>query len=116
MPESNSVICSDDLEELRRVGLTESELAELLLFMTPLCGTARIYLARIFLRALFRKKSFAEIMLVCQSLWKEDWQHGTPDRLGDPDDVAPGGVGMRNTCAFYDAYRQLGFPLPKFLF
>ena len=99
-----------------RVGFVELELEALENFMKPLCLTARLYLARIFVRAKVRKKSFREIMAVCRALWEEDWRHGTSDRLSDPDDVTPGGVGMRNTCAFYDAYRQLGMPFPKFLF
>jgi len=111
-----SVICPEDREELLRVGYTELELEKLSAFAHPFCKTGRLYLARIFVRGKLYKKPFSLTLKVCSALFALVWKHGSPDRIGDPDDVAPPNVGIMNTCAFYNAYKLLGMPSPKFLF
>jgi hypothetical protein len=113
--QKSNVICVEDLAELSRVGYSPAELAEMELIFAPLSTTARLYLARLFIRAKIGNKPFDQVMQAVRQMWKDVWRHGTPDRLADPDDVAPPNVGMRNTCAFYEVYKIIGLPSPKLL-
>ena len=110
------IVCESDMEELLRLGYEPGELADIELLLKPLCRTARLYLARIFVRARICKKMHFDVMEACCWVWEDVWKHGTADRLGDPDDTAPPDVGMRNTLAFFEVYRRLGLATPKFLF
>lgn len=112
------IIPAEDKETLLRLGCTNLDLWVLSQFAQGFSRTGRLYLARIFVNALLhkKKKSFAEVLVVCQTLFEEVWQYGTPDRIADPDDIAAPDVGMRNACAFMEAYKRLGLPSPKFLF
>lgn len=114
---NEEIIPAEDREVLLRLGCTELDLWALSQFAQVFSRTGRLYLARIFVNALRQKKrTFAEVLVVCQTLFDEVWQYGTPDRIADPDDIAPPNVGLKNTCAFMEAYKRLGLPNPKFLF
>ncbi len=114
--EHEAVICDGDREELIRLGYQPAELRDIEQLSCRLCETARLYLARIFVRARICKKSHADVVTACQKMWQETWQFGTAERLGDPDDVTPPDIGMRNAVAFYSVYKVLGLTSPKFLF
>lgn len=114
-------ITSEDLPELKQVGYTDVEIRKLDEFLQTFCRTARLYLVRIFIRGKARKKEFREIMDVLLFLWQDVWVHGNADRIGDPDDVGTFEDGRQthgwnNVCAFFQAYKNLGLPSPKFLF
>ncbi len=109
------IICQEDREEFQRLGFTPEEISRVEEFFVPFCITARTYLARVFVRARVKRKDFGQTLLVCQDYWNKVWRHGTPERIGDTDDVAKDSVGIRNTMAFFQVYESLGLPRPKML-
>ena len=124
---TDEIICSEDLENLKKYGCDKIEIRCLERFAKPFHRTGRLYLARIFIRARIAKKDFWKVIVVCGDLYDEVWSKGTPGKIGDPDDVAvfePLGEslsriksthGWWNVCAYYQAYKNLGFPLPNSL-
>lgn len=113
--QNTPVICEADREELVGLGYSESELKDVEVISRRLCTTARLYLARIFVRARVCRKPRVEVMAACTKMWADTWRYGTTGRLGDPDDTWHD-MGMRHTVAFYSLYQVLGIPIPKFLF
>jgi hypothetical protein len=98
-----------------RVGYSTDHLHQIENFLQPFCLTARLYLARIFVRGRISKKSFEEIRSALNLVKDEVWKNGTPDRIGDPDDTA-GNKGWVNVNGYVRAYHMLDMKLPKFLF
>lgn len=112
------IFSSDDMESLKKVGYSTTEIEQLEAFAAPFHWQGRIHLARIFERGKLHKNSFQEIMAACQKAWEMTWKHGNPDRIGDADDVLPQLPGVANAEGYFYVYRWLGFkcPYPKFLF
>lgn len=102
------IIPKEELEGLRRQGHCEIQIEVITEFIRPLCKTARIYSLRVFERAKATRKDFIEVYTPMLREWENTWRYGTPDRLGDPDDVDPNGIGMKNACAFFAVYKELG--------
>lgn len=111
-----AIIAKIDLDELIGLKHTDIEIERISAFMSEFCPTGRTYLARIFVRGRLYKKTVDEILAVCTEMRNDTWVNSTSGRFGDPDDVACGGIGMKNTAAYYQAYKNLGLPRPKFLF
>ncbi len=124
---TNEIFCEDDMDRLKRSGLHGIEITLAEKFSSKFCPAARIYLVSIFARARLAGKDFWRTLNVCEDLYKEVWSQGTPCRIGDPDEATTfedDGYGpnkpkpthgWHNVCAFFQAYKNLGFPLPKSL-
>ena len=108
-------VCQEQKNELRQLGYSDAELERISPILGSIVLTGRIYLVHVFAAAKRGKRPFGLVMEKVQSAWDTVWSQGTSDRLGDPDDVAPLGVGMRNTCAFFQLYKDIGLPTPKML-
>jgi hypothetical protein len=110
----SSPICASEREALTKVGYDEIDLRAIEPYFSRMSdGTPRVYLARIFYWGRLRKMDLIKIMIEVDRAWEETWKHGSPDRLGDPDDV--GGPSMENTSAFFQIYKHLDLPWPKCL-
>jgi len=97
-------MCRSDLDH---AGYSEPQIKLIDDFLTLLCEPAHGYVVNIFVRC--RNKAFEEIMLACRVAWYLVWKYGTPERLGDVDDVA------KNWMAFTGIYEALGMGCPKTL-
>lgn len=111
-------------EDLQKAGYTDGEIKLIDEFLKKMSRVADEYVVKIFTRC--RKKApFIEILATCRSAFDNVWKYGTPDRIGDPDDVAPIGVpdsrrpvysrGMTNIKAYCIIYEILGMGCPKTL-
>lgn len=110
-------ICKSDQGELLKVGYDEIDLRAIEPYFSRMDGaTARAYLAQVFYWGRRKRTSLIKIIIAVEESWEKVWRHGTPDRLGDPDDVAAGGIGMANISAFLAIYPRIGLPVPKFPF
>jgi hypothetical protein len=101
------------LNRLSRLG--EQERKEALQFLAPFNWSAQLYLSDVIQRCLMRQKlsdrtvlpaRFEPLMKVLRQKKEEVWDHGDPDRLGDPDCLQQG---LRNAEAMMAIYKQFGF-------
>ena len=117
----NQTLCSSisesDRDSLLSVGYSEAELQRIEPYFARMDGaTPRAYLARVFYWGKRRRADLNHVIAAVEKSWQLVWKNGTPGRLGDPDDVAPGGVGMANIAGFLSIYPRIGLPIPKFPF
>lgn len=111
-------------EDLKRLGYQADEIKQIEKFLALMCEPAHGYVINIFVRCR-REKAFSMIMLACRFAWSAVWKNGTPDRLGDVDDVTSIGEpdsrhpvaswGAKNWKAFTGVYEALGLGCPKTL-
>ena len=110
-----SNIVDEDVEDLRRIKVPDEHMCELDLFLKPFHLTARLYICRFYIRARLGKKDHETILKLLKETYEENWQHDTPGRIGDPDDVTHKNP-IQNAVIFFWLYKTLGLRKPKFLF
>ncbi|OHA21075.1 MAG: hypothetical protein A2849_02070 [Candidatus Taylorbacteria bacterium RIFCSPHIGHO2_01_FULL_51_15] len=131
-------------ERFQNIRYTPEEIARIVAFLEKFCDVAVVYLTELFVRAKVYKapRCLDTVLLIGEFYYQFAWKFGTPDRIGDPDDVAVdesapthsaevtdwylGGesrvrvvtgikstIGWRNATALTSAYGALGVPMLK---
>ena len=103
------------LRDLSEAGYTGEDLSKIGPIVALLGTNAITYWRRLFISTKAHKIPIETLLQKIKQAWEAAFQYGTPGRLGDPDDVAPPDVGMRNACALIKLYADLGLPPPKML-
>lgn len=101
-------------EDLERAKYKPEQIEEINKFLYKMCPASHEYVVKIFIRARQLKKFsviFPAIMTVLNTQWVNVWMNGTPDRIGDVDDVAY----SANWIAFENVYKELDMSCPKTL-
>ncbi len=105
---TTTIISEEDYQDLVKLKLNQFQIHQLELFLEPFYEVGRYYVLRVVKRAVLAGKLFDEIMHQLCTMWLERWKNGTPDRIGDPEDTAPPGIGAANTGGFVLVNTRLG--------